>query len=84
MASPVRFSEVRKKLEAAGYRLVRISSSHHIFEKPGQPIVSIPVHGGKVKPVYVRKIDNLIAAAEERGAEDAGGQREEEQAGEDQ
>jgi predicted RNA binding protein YcfA (HicA-like mRNA interferase family) len=55
MPTPERFAVVRKILEAKGYRLARISSSHHIFVKPGQPHLSIPVHGGKVKPYYVRE-----------------------------
>jgi predicted RNA binding protein YcfA (HicA-like mRNA interferase family) len=62
MAGPVRFATVRRQLEAAGYRLVRISSSHHIFEKPGKPIVSIPVHNQKVKPFYARQVQKIIAA----------------------
>ncbi len=59
MPSPVRFSEVRKLLEAKGYRLVRISGSHHIFARPGFPHQSVPVHGGKVKFHYVRQIQKL-------------------------
>lgn len=59
MPSPERLAVVRKMLEAKGYRLVRISGSHHIFEKPGVPHhLSIPVHGGKVKPKYVRDAQN--------------------------
>ena len=59
MPSEVRFSEVRKMLEAKGYRLDRISGSHHVFEKPGCIHQSVPVHGGKVKYHYVRKIQKL-------------------------
>lgn len=70
MPSPIPFREIRKELEAAGFRLVRISSSHHIFEKPGCPhIVSIPVHRGKVKPVYGRQVQKIIEAEEQRGSE---------------
>lgn len=36
--------------------LVRISGSHHIFDKPGYRPISIPVHHGKVKYAYVRQI----------------------------
>jgi predicted RNA binding protein YcfA (HicA-like mRNA interferase family) len=57
MASEMRFSEVRKQLERAGYRLARIHGSHHYFVKPGQPPFSIPVHQGKVKPYYVRQVE---------------------------
>jgi predicted RNA binding protein YcfA (HicA-like mRNA interferase family) len=60
MASEMRFAEVRKLLERFGYRLVRISGSHHIFEKSGKQLLSIPVHTGKVKPFYVRQIQRII------------------------
>jgi predicted RNA binding protein YcfA (HicA-like mRNA interferase family) len=59
MPSEMRFSEVRKMLERAGYRLVRISGSHHCFAKPGETLVSIPVHQGKVKPYYVRQVEKI-------------------------
>src|SRR5689334_2190099 len=42
MASPIRFAKVRKQLEVAGYRLVRISGSHHIFDRPGGPLNRFP------------------------------------------
>ena len=59
MPSEKRFSEVRKMLEGAGYRLVRIHGSHHYFTKPGEQAVSIPVHRGKVKPYYVRQVEKI-------------------------
>lgn len=60
MASEVRFAEVRKLLQQHGYALVRISGSHHIFEKVGGGHIPNPVHGGKVKPVYVRQIQKIV------------------------
>jgi predicted RNA binding protein YcfA (HicA-like mRNA interferase family) len=69
MASPVRFATVRKELESVGYHLVRIHSSHHIFEKQGSPLVVIPVHHGKVKPVYVREVRKIVAAEKARQAD---------------
>lgn len=40
--------EMRKVLEREGWRLTRISGSHHIFHKPGDPQgISVPVHGNK-------------------------------------
>ena len=60
MAGEVRFAVVRKRLETAGYELARISGSHHIFEKSGKQLLSIPVHRGKVKPFYVRQIQRII------------------------
>jgi len=60
MPSEVRFAIVRKMLEKAGWTLVRISGSHHYFQKPGSLPLSIPVHGNKVKPVYVKQIKKQI------------------------
>ena len=59
--SPVRFAVVKKILEEHGWRLIRINGSHHVFKKPAAPDVVIPVHGGKVKPFYVRQIAKLTA-----------------------
>ena len=59
MPSEMRFSEVQKMLERAGYRLVRISGSHHCFAKPGETLLSIPVDQGKVKPFYVRHVEKI-------------------------
>ena len=59
MPSEKQFSEVKKMLERAGYRLVRISGSHHCFAKPGETLLSIPVHQGKVKPYYVRQVEKI-------------------------
>jgi predicted RNA binding protein YcfA (HicA-like mRNA interferase family) len=65
MAGERRFSEVKKMLEEAGYRLVRIGGSHHCFAKPGAPLVSIPVHHGKVKPHYVNEIEKIVRRQED-------------------
>lgn len=59
MASEKKFSLVKKMLEVKGYKLNRVSGSHHIFVKKGAPIMSIPVHNGKVKPYYVRQIEKI-------------------------
>lgn len=59
-----RFAEVRKVLERAGYRLARVSGSHHLFVKEGTALVSIPVHQGKVKPFYVRQVAKIVGQAE--------------------
>jgi predicted RNA binding protein YcfA (HicA-like mRNA interferase family) len=61
MPSEVKFLAVRKMLEAKGYRLARISGSHHIFTKAGARPVPIPVHKGKVKPAYARLVRKLEA-----------------------
>jgi predicted RNA binding protein YcfA (HicA-like mRNA interferase family) len=63
MPSPIRFPEVRKLLEQHGWALTRIAGSHHIFEKAGDRLWSIPVHRGKVKAVYVRQIKKHVGEA---------------------
>ena len=59
MASEQRFNIVKKMPEKKGYRLTRISGSHHIFTKKGSLPVSIPVHNGKVKAFYVKQIEKI-------------------------
>ncbi len=66
MAGDARFSDVRRMLEAHGWRLTRVRGSHHIFTKRGRRPVPMPVHRGKVEPVYVRLVEK-ICAEEERG-----------------
>jgi predicted RNA binding protein YcfA (HicA-like mRNA interferase family) len=56
MSGPERFSVVLRLLTEQGYTLARIRGSHHVFTKPGDEPISVPVHDGKVKPHYVRKI----------------------------
>jgi len=59
MASETRFAEVKKMLEAKGWRMVDIQGSHHLFVKSGARRLPIPVHHGKVKPCYVRMVRKL-------------------------
>jgi predicted RNA binding protein YcfA (HicA-like mRNA interferase family) len=59
MTGEQRFNQVKKMLEKKGYKLTRVSSSHHIFTKKGSLPVSIPVHGGKVKAFYVKQIEKI-------------------------
>src|SRR5688572_8210974 len=71
MPSDMRFTEVCRMLESAGFELVRIRGSHHVFAKEGASPVSIPVHNGLVKYGYVRRIQKIIEteqAAQERDA----------------
>ena len=62
MPSEMRFAELRRLLEQAGYQLVRVHSSHHIFARAGQLPLSIPVHHGKVKAFYVRQVKKILQA----------------------
>ncbi len=75
MPSEVRFAEVKKLLEQAGFAHVRTAGSHHIFERSGSPLLSIPVHRGKVKPYYVQKIKRLIAEIETQRQAEASGEQ---------
>jgi predicted RNA binding protein YcfA (HicA-like mRNA interferase family) len=60
MSGEARFAEVRRMLERAGYTLVRVFGSHHMFEKAGQELLSISVHRGKVKSFYVRQVKKIV------------------------
>jgi len=60
MPGEVRFGEVRNILERHGWQLVRIRGSHHVFEKRGYSNIVLPVHNGKVLPIYVRKIEKIL------------------------
>lgn len=55
MPSPVRFAVVRKLLESKGYALDRVNGSHHVFKKPGAPLLIVPVHHNQVKHGYYKK-----------------------------
>ena len=59
MGGEKRFSDLQRMLEQAGWRLVRVRGSHHCFTKPGETLLSIPVHQGKVKPYYVRQVEKI-------------------------
>jgi predicted RNA binding protein YcfA (HicA-like mRNA interferase family) len=59
VASEQRFNQVKKILEKKGYKLTRISGSHHIFTRKNSLPVSIPVHNGKVKAFYVKQIEKI-------------------------
>ena len=59
MPSQARFAVVRKMLEERGYSFVRSRGSHFTFDRPGGPLVVVPVRHGKVKYDYVRKIKKI-------------------------
>lgn len=56
----VSFREIESALTICGYRLDRIKGSHHIFKKPGNPQINIPVHNNKVKKCYVKTISKTL------------------------
>ena len=59
IASEMKFSKVKKMLEAKGWKMARVVGSHHQFTKPGHRTFPVPVHHGKVDPEYVRQIQKL-------------------------
>lgn len=57
----IRFSEAVACAEAFGFRLSRISGSHHIFVHPEVPeLVNLQNHKGKAKPYQVRQLLQII------------------------
>ncbi len=57
----VRFSELTALVEAFGFRLVRTSGSHHIYEHPQVPeLVNLQDAKGQAKPYQIRHVLELI------------------------
>lgn len=58
----LRFEELCQLAEAYGWRLGRITGSHHIFKRPGiaERINIQRLKDGKAKPVQVREVLTLI------------------------
>jgi predicted RNA binding protein YcfA (HicA-like mRNA interferase family) len=63
------FDDIRRLLLYEGFRLDRVTGSHHVFKKAGITFV-IPVHANRVKSVYVRRVIALIEQA--KGETDEG------------
>jgi predicted RNA binding protein YcfA (HicA-like mRNA interferase family) len=62
-ASPAntRFGDLVSLVQAVGFKLDRISGSHHVFVHPAVPIpINIQSVGGKAKPYQVRQALKLI------------------------
>jgi predicted RNA binding protein YcfA (HicA-like mRNA interferase family) len=57
----VHFNEMVALVEAFGFRLSRISGSHHIFVHPQVPeLVNLQEVNGKAKPYQIRQFLRLI------------------------
>lgn len=67
----IRFEEMRRLVEAFGFRLARINGSHHIFTHPQvSELVNLQEVKGKVKPYQLRQFLNLVEKYDlELGAE---------------
>jgi len=57
----VRFREFCQLMEAFGFRLSRISGSHHIYTHSALPeLVNVPDVRGKAKPYQIRQFLKLV------------------------
>lgn len=57
----IRFGDMVVLVEAFGFRLARVSGSHHIFEHAGVPeIVNLQDRKGKAKPYQIRQFLELV------------------------
>lgn len=57
----VRFNDLVALVEAFGFRLSRVSGSHHIFTHPDvQELVNLQIKKGKAKPYQVRQFLTLV------------------------
>ena len=55
----VRFQELRSLVEAAGWKLDRVSGSHYVLARGGR-LISLPNHPGALNPYLVdRVLDEL-------------------------
>ena len=57
----VAFSDMRDLVEGFGFRLVRVSGSHHIFAHPDIPqLVNLQSARGEAKPYQIRQFLRLV------------------------
>ena len=57
----VRFADIMDLAEGFGFRLVRVSGSHHIFAHPDIPeIVNLQEVQGEAKPYQIRQFLRLV------------------------
>lgn len=57
----IRFAEATALAEAFGFRLDRVSGSHHVFVHPDIPeLINLQNVNGKVKPYQLKQLINLI------------------------
>ncbi len=63
----MRFAEVRSIIESHGYthHQPRGGGSHHIFRKPGEAHISVPVHGDHVKRIYLKDVARKLGLMKE-------------------
>jgi predicted RNA binding protein YcfA (HicA-like mRNA interferase family) len=60
-AENVRFADAVTLAEAFGFRLSRVSGSHHIFTHPDMPeLLNLQKKAGKAKPYQIRQLLQLV------------------------
>ena len=60
-SSNVRFKEAVRLAEAFGFKLDRISGSHHIFVHPGIPeLLNLQNVDGKAKPYQMKQLIKIV------------------------
>ena len=58
----VRFTDLCGLATAFGFKLARVSGSHHIFSHSGVPeLINLQEVGGRAKPYQVRQLRGLVA-----------------------
>lgn len=56
----VRIGELQSLMEYYGFSLARVRGSHHTFRHDTLPNVVLPVHQGKIKSIYVKRVLELL------------------------
>ena len=57
----VAFGDMANLLDGFGFRLVRVSGSHHIFAHPDIPeVINFQSVGGEAKPYQIRQFLRLV------------------------
>jgi len=57
----IAFSDIRKLAEAFGFRLARVSGSHHIFVHPDvSELVNLQDVEGKAKPYQIKQFVRIV------------------------
>lgn len=65
--TPLSGREFARLIERNGWRLLRVSGSHHIFGKPGSVVrLSVPIHGNRsLKIGLFRHLAKLAGIADD-------------------
>jgi predicted RNA binding protein YcfA (HicA-like mRNA interferase family) len=57
----VRFGDFTRLVAAFGFRLARVSGSHHLFTRPGIPeAVNLQSYHGEAKPYQIRQFLKIV------------------------